>query len=116
MKTSQSLLAASSLLCTASMVLAQAPASPSVALKAPVYQGCFSSGGTLQDQGSYTFQTTGYCQNVSVTSLNKPVMALTGGSDCWAGDDVPSASNKVDDSNCNSKCNGYAQQTCKSIF
>ena len=99
-----------SFLTSAMTVLAQ---SPPVALKPFTYEGCFSSGASLQDQGSYTFQTVGYCQNLTVVQFSKPVMALTAGSNCWIGDSVPSADKKVDDSKCGSKCTGYGTQTCE---
>ncbi|KAI9850753.1 MAG: hypothetical protein M1838_005164 [Thelocarpon superellum] len=102
---SQVLLTISSLLCTATVVLGQG-------LKQPLYQGCYSAGGTLQDQGSYTFQTSGWCQNLTVVVFNKPVMALTAGSHCWIGDELPPPSDKVDDSKCNTPCNGFPSQKC----
>ncbi|KAJ9499328.1 Protein SLG1 [Exophiala xenobiotica] len=68
----------------------------------------------LEDQGANTFQTSGYCQTVCVAA-NKPVMATTGGSNCYCGDELPPASAKVDNSNCNSPCQGFNQQTCGGI-
>ena len=85
--------------------------SPTVALKAIVYQGCYKSGEPLEDQGSYTYQSAGWCQNVCA-AINKPVMATTKGSNCWCGDEIPPASNKVSDSECNTPCQGFGQAMC----
>lgn len=42
-------------------------------------------------------------------------MALTGGSTCYCGDELPALDNEVDDSNCNSPCQGYDLETCGGI-
>lgn len=76
--------------------------------------GCYSSSEPLKDQGLYTFQSSGYCKDLCV-KLSKPVMALSKGSNCYCGDYIPVASSKVSDSKCNTKCNGYPQETCESI-
>lgn len=68
----------------------------------------------LQDQGANTFQSSGYCQGVCA-GLNKPVMATTGGTNCFCGDELPPPSAKVDGDNCNAPCKGYNQQTCGGI-
>lgn len=81
------------------------------ALSAMTYQGCFSSSDGLTDQGSYTYQTSGYCQPICVDK-SQAVLATSGGSDCWCGDVIPPASDKVDDSNCDSPCNGYDKENC----
>lgn len=77
--------------------------------------GCYSSSEPLKDQGLYTFQSSGYCKDQCVKLL-KPVMALSKGSNCYCGDYIPVASNRVPDSKCNTKCNGYPQETCESIY
>lgn len=82
-----------------------------VALKTMVNVGCFSSGDPLVDQGSYTFQTAGYCQCVCAT-MNKPVMATSKGSDCYCGDLIPATTAEASNSSCNSPCNGYGLQDC----
>ncbi|KAI4152783.1 MAG: hypothetical protein LQ341_000648, partial [Variospora aurantia] len=68
-----------------------AAAQDNAGLKPITPKGCFSSSEGLEDQGSYTFQASGYCQKKCV-ELNKPVMALAGGSNCWCGDLLPVAS------------------------
>ncbi|KAK5092530.1 Protein SLG1 [Exophiala xenobiotica] len=42
-------------------------------------------------------------------------MAITGGSTCYCGNMLPAADLVVDDSKCDSKCNGYDQETCGGI-
>ena len=88
-------------------------AQSSSGLKPLVYKGCFTSSAGMMDLGSYMYQSPGYCQQQCVDQ-NKPVMGTTMGSNCWCGDLLPASSNKVSDSECNSKCNGYDKDTCKS--
>lgn len=42
-------------------------------------------------------------------------MALTGGSTCYCGDELPSLDKEVDMTNCNSPCQGYDLETCGGI-
>ena len=83
-------------------------------LKALVYEGCFTSSADMTDLGSYIYQSPGYCQ-LQCVNQKKAVMGTTMGSDCWCGDLLPASSSKVPDSECNSKCNGYNLDTCKSL-
>jgi cell wall integrity and stress response component len=83
----------------------------SVALKTMTNIGCFSSGGLLVDQGSYTYQTAGYCQCQCAT-LNKAVMATYKGSDCYCGDLLPPTDSVASNSSCNSPCQGYDTADC----
>ncbi|KAL8738900.1 MAG: hypothetical protein Q9181_000352 [Wetmoreana brouardii] len=53
-------------------------------LKTTTYKGCFSSADGFKDQGDYTWQSPGWCQQQCVDS-KKPVMGLAGGSNCWCG-------------------------------
>ncbi|KAI9723673.1 MAG: hypothetical protein M1812_000973 [Candelaria pacifica] len=84
------------------------PVSP---LKSTVDKGCFSSSGSLQDQGQNGFQSPGKCQCFCV-NLGKPVMATSGGTNCWCGDLIPAASSKVDSGQCNTPCNGFDKVNC----
>jgi cell wall integrity and stress response component len=77
-----------------------------------VYSGCYSSSNGLTDQGYYQFQTQGYCQPICVNK-NDAVLGLSGGSHCWCGSVLPPADSKVNESNCNTPCNGYGQDMCK---
>lgn len=81
------------------------------ALSAITPEGCYSASAPLQNQGSYLYQTTGYCQPLCVNQ-SLPVMALTGGDTCYCGSELPTATAKVDSSNCNSACVGYPSDTC----
>ncbi|KAH0547737.1 hypothetical protein GP486_008410, partial [Trichoglossum hirsutum] len=85
---------------------------PSGPLKTIVYVACYSSSDPLEDQGPYTYQSSGWCQDLCVNKLNKPVMGLSEGSDCWCGSKLPANSSKVDDSKCNVPCNGYDKDKC----
>ncbi|KAL8663264.1 MAG: hypothetical protein Q9202_004013 [Teloschistes flavicans] len=80
-------------------------------LKSTTYKGCFSSADGFEDQGSYTYQSPGYCQEKCVNQ-NKPVMGLAGGSNCWCGDLLPITSDNVSDSQCSINCQGYPQDKC----
>ena len=84
-------------------------------LKPLVNKGCYSSAGGMTDQGSYTYQTPGWCQQQCV-NLDKPVMGTTQGSNCYCGDLLPSSDDQVSNSQCSSPCNGYAQDMCKFWF
>ncbi|KXL49870.1 hypothetical protein M433DRAFT_300 [Acidomyces richmondensis BFW] len=75
------------------------------------YSGCYSSSTGLSDQGSYTYQTPSYCQPICI-GKNQAVFGLSQGSNCWCGNELPPASSKVDDSNCNTPCNGYGLDDC----
>lgn len=104
-------LAGPALLLAAVSARAQSP-TPSLVLNAMTDEGCFSSAGTMQDQGSYTYQSSGYCQQTCV-ALGKAVMGTTQGSNCWCGDELPPASAKVGSDQCQSPCNGYNKQNCQ---
>lgn len=82
-----------------------------VGLKTMIDIGCFSSGGLLVDQGSYTYQSAGYCQCHCAT-LNKAVMATYNGSNCYCGDLLPPTDTVASNSSCNSPCQGYGQADC----
>ncbi|KAH9829791.1 cell wall integrity and stress response component 1-like [Teratosphaeria destructans] len=75
------------------------------------YSGCYSSSDGLSSVGSYTYQSSGYCQQ-QCAGKNQAVLGLTKGSDCWCGESLPEASSKVDDSKCNTPCTGYGQDEC----
>ena len=100
-----------SLTCVLSFALAQDPAIATTGLKPYTYQGCFSSSKPLSDQGSWTYQSPGYCQGRCV-QLNKAVMGTTAGSNCYCGDQLPVADSKVPDSKCNTPCFGYDKDSC----
>jgi len=73
--------------------------------------GCYSSYQPLQDEGSYTFQSSGNCQKICV-GLKKQVMGLVNGESCYCGDLLPAKADEVDDKECNTPCNGWPQDDC----
>lgn len=73
--------------------------------------GCFATGIPLQNYGPHEFQSTGNCQLICVM-LDKPVMALTDGENCWCGDLKPPESAKEDDSQCDTPCIGDDTVLC----
>lgn len=107
----------------ASLLLNSAPAAAEpVARPAPetindqTIQGCWKSPGSMEDQGADTFQSSGNCR-VECNALNKLVMALTKGSNCWCGDKLPPKSQKVDMDLCQThKCPGYPSEKCKLLL
>lgn len=104
---------------TLALALLTAPAmaqtSTTEAPKSITTLGCYSHPDPLESQGDYTFQTSGYCQTVCV-NMSMPVMAITGGSTCYCGDELPSLDSEVSEDKCNSPCNGFDQQTCGGLF
>ncbi|KAJ5168070.1 uncharacterized protein N7482_003664 [Penicillium canariense] len=73
--------------------------------------GCYSSSDGLGNQTSYTFQSSGWCQDRCVID-NAAVFALTAGSDCLCGEELPPSSAKVAKGKCNTPCDGWPQDMC----
>lgn len=94
--------------------LACAQATATSALSAITTLGCYSNVNPLVNNNTNTFQTSGRCQPVCADA-GHAVMALTGGSTCYCGDELPALDNEVDESNCNSPCQGYDLETCGGI-
>ena len=69
----------------------------------------------MKDQGSFIYQSQGYCQNLTVVAFQKPLMALSGGSSCWVGDELPPDSKKVGPEKCKTPCNGFPDQNCGGV-
>ncbi|KAJ9256788.1 hypothetical protein DTO207G8_2391 [Paecilomyces variotii] len=101
----------STLLLALRFASADPDANPDVALKTMTDEGCYSSSEPLKDQGSYTFQSTGYCQKLCANK-GFSVMALTQGSNCLCGNVLPPTSAKTDSSNCNTPCDGWPAAMC----
>jgi len=76
--------------------------------------GCYSKPDPLTQDNTDTFQTSGSCQ-VACGNAGYPVMAITGGSTCYCGNMLPALDLQVDNTSCNSPCNGYDQQNCGGI-
>ncbi|KAI9797984.1 MAG: hypothetical protein M1833_005040 [Piccolia ochrophora] len=107
--TTVSLWAIASLLSTATVAIAQ---NGQPGPNKSIYKGCYSTGGSLKDQGYDLFQTDGKCQTEICFPQQKSVMALTEGSHCWCGDKLPPLSRKVDDTECNTGCTGSKLVSC----
>ncbi|PWY95248.1 WSC-domain-containing protein [Aspergillus sclerotioniger CBS 115572] len=75
------------------------------------YNGCYSDSTPLQDQGTYTYQSDGYCQKLCLKN-SYSVFALHNGQDCLCGNELPAASAKVSDSKCNIECAGWPSVNC----
>ncbi|KAJ6014558.1 hypothetical protein N7540_009149 [Penicillium herquei] len=73
--------------------------------------GCYSSSEGLTNQTSYEFQSSGWCEDRCV-GYNAAVFALTAGSDCLCGEELPPTSDKVASSNCNTECDGWPSDMC----
>ena len=74
-------------------------------------EGCFSSSTGLTSLGPWTYQSSGYCQTQCVKQ-GKAVGATSKGSDCWCGDKLPPQDSKTDDSDCDTKCQGFPEENC----
>lgn len=88
--------------------------SSTFALNALTYVGCFSSSNGLTESSTFQYQSSGHCQETCVGAGNQAVLGLTNGNDCYCGSQTPPSSAKVSDSNCNTPCTGYGQDTCGS--
>ncbi|KAF1808355.1 hypothetical protein P152DRAFT_469037 [Eremomyces bilateralis CBS 781.70] len=80
-------------------------------MQALTMDGCYATPEPLTDHGPYTFQTSGNCQPICY-QFNKPVMALSDGSNCWCGDLLPQEDAKTDNTSCNTPCNGFPDDMC----
>ncbi|KAI1931470.1 Protein SLG1 [Ophidiomyces ophidiicola] len=108
--------AASLLLCarfsTAEPIASAAtPSTPPAPVTSLIDKGCYKSFGSLESQGTFKFQSRGYCRGICVPK-GKPVMALWKGSECFCGDKLPASSQKTDNGQCQIKCIGYNLETC----
>ncbi|PYH30813.1 WSC-domain-containing protein [Aspergillus neoniger CBS 115656] len=101
--TMRSALAASALLLSISL--------PATYAYTEEYNGCYSDSTPLKDQGTYTYQSDGYCQKLCLKD-NYSVFALHNGQDCLCGNLLPASSAKVDDSKCNIACAGWPSVDC----
>ncbi|KAI9809604.1 MAG: hypothetical protein M1825_000036 [Sarcosagium campestre] len=98
--TSTSLRAFSSLLW---VTLSLASPDPAAGPSKSTYLGCYSTSGSLKDQGYDTFQTDGKCQTDICFPKKKAVFALSDRSHCWCGESLPPPNLKVDNDKCGGK-------------
>ncbi|KAJ5337488.1 hypothetical protein MYU51_019597 [Penicillium brevicompactum] len=75
------------------------------------YIGCYSSRTGLNNKTSYTFQSYGWCLDRCIKT-NAATFALTGGSDCLCGTELPPLSAKVAEGECNLPCWGFTSDMC----
>lgn len=75
------------------------------------YKGCYSDVTPLGDEETFTYQSTGHCEN-RCSGKSKAVYALYQGSTCYCGDEIPASDNKVSDDKCSTSCNGYSKDKC----
>ncbi|KAJ5905269.1 uncharacterized protein N7473_002185 [Penicillium subrubescens] len=103
-------LMASSILLAAGSVTAQSM-EELVPRSAMTLVGCYSSSEGLTNQTSYTFQSSGWCYDRCI-AWNAAVFALTAGSDCLCGDELPPSSAKVAKGKCGTACDGWPSDMC----
>lgn len=103
--------AVSNVVFAASSLLLWAPAPVNaITYNASTHVDCYSSlPSTFVDNGTWTFQSSGYCQERCVP-LGYSVMAMTGGNDCWCGNELPANSTKTD--TCTDSCDGWQDDSC----
>ncbi|KAK2747780.1 hypothetical protein FQN57_001810 [Myotisia sp. PD_48] len=82
-----------------------------VSSQKPILKGCYKSPGKLEDNGQHKFQSIGYCSSTCASS-GFPIFAVTGGTSCFCGREIPPESEKVDRKACNMPCAGYTPDTC----
>ncbi|KAJ5570515.1 uncharacterized protein N7459_009945 [Penicillium hispanicum] len=76
--------------------------------------GCYNSADGLTNQTSYTFQSSGWCFQ-RCKGTNAATFALTGGSDCLCGSELPPSSAKVSSDKCDRKCDGWPDDKCGGV-
>jgi cell wall integrity and stress response component len=73
--------------------------------------GCFATGTPLENHGAYNFQSDGNCQLICIM-LNKNVLGLSDGENCWCGDMIPAKEWQLPDGNCSTICRGDKTHKC----
>ncbi|RDW63193.1 WSC domain-containing protein [Aspergillus mulundensis] len=77
------------------------------------YVGCFSTTGSWEDFGTFTFQSIGHCvEQCSDAGYNIHDYAAVQDESCYCGDSDPAKADLLDDDECTAKCPGYAGDTC----
>ncbi|KAJ5118915.1 hypothetical protein N7448_010623 [Penicillium atrosanguineum] len=83
---------------------------PALASASTSVLGCYSSVPSLKDEGRYTFQSQGYCEE-KCQSGGFRIAALTG-LQCLCGNELPPSSAQVDDDKCDTVCAGWPEDNC----
>jgi len=73
--------------------------------------GCYGSAPNFIEAGFYIYQSDGWCEDWCARNHYK-VAANSNGSDCWCGTSLPSDTEKIDSTKCNTPCNGYGDKDC----
>ncbi|KAL3461419.1 WSC domain-containing protein [Aspergillus heterothallicus] len=99
----------SSVLAASLMLLA---GSSPAAAQQESYVGCFTSSKPLEDQGSYQYQSNGYCLNLCYDN-GYSVFGLYNSDHCFCGNQLPAKSTKEDsDDKCNKACAAWPSVMC----
>ncbi|KAL2829031.1 WSC-domain-containing protein [Aspergillus cavernicola] len=99
----------SSVLATSILLLV---GSSPVAAQSETYIGCFTSSKPLEDQGSYEYQSNGYCMNLCYNA-GYSVFGLFNKDHCLCGDTLPAKSTEEDsDDLCNKGCAAWPIVMC----
>ncbi|PSR85685.1 hypothetical protein BD289DRAFT_453187 [Coniella lustricola] len=77
-----------------------------------ISQGCYSSWGDLFHFGTSVYNSRGSCATTNCTDAGYKVAAMTGGNQCWCGNEYPPTDTRAADSKCNIGCAGYPQEAC----
>ncbi|KAL4746875.1 hypothetical protein BDW72DRAFT_183982 [Aspergillus terricola var. indicus] len=78
------------------------------------YIGCFSTPGSFENLGTYTFQSIGHCPNqCKEAGYSIGDYAAVKETDCYCGDVDPAKDDLVDDDQCTAQCPGYAPDACE---
>ncbi|KAL4899288.1 hypothetical protein BDW74DRAFT_183820 [Aspergillus multicolor] len=98
---------------TSSFVAVLPFALSAAALSTSTYVGCFSTAGSWDNLGSFTFQSIGHCvEQCSDAGYNIGDYAAVQDEDCYCGDSDPAKTDLVDDDHCAAQCPGYAADSC----
>ncbi|KAL2866642.1 WSC domain-containing protein [Aspergillus lucknowensis] len=98
----------SSVLATSILLLVSS--SPAAAQQ-ETYIGCFSSSSPLKDQGTWKYQSNGYCMNLCY-GKGYSVFGLHNGDDCLCGDKLPVKSDMGSDDDCDMACAAWPTVMC----
>ncbi|KAL4962840.1 WSC domain-containing protein [Aspergillus stella-maris] len=100
----------SSIFATGALLLAQSSVVAAAAQQ--TYVGCFTDSTPLESQGSYQYQSNGYCMNLCYGD-NKAVFGLYNSDTCFCGDELPAKSSEEDsDDKCNKPCAAWPTVMC----
>lgn len=73
--------------------------------------GCYSKVPSLTAQKEFKFMSLGWCSN-QCSEGGYRIAALSDGTQCSCGNEMPSDSAKVDDDKCDKRCTGFPEDYC----